>query len=304
MSENLTKLFTTEFSTNLAIALQQTSSKLRGRVMEGAHTGKQASPVQYIKPVAMKPPAGRFAPKENTNADFVRRWVFPTDGEINQLLDSFDVVRTIVDPKSGYVTGAAAATGRAWDDEIIAAAFRAASLGIDASAFTSETFLTANYQVASTFGSSAASGLTVAKLIEAKRILRHNHVDPEAEPLTLVIGSQQEADLLNQTEIVSTDFNDRPVLVDGRVTRFLGFDIVVSERLSVAANVRNCIATGKSGAYLGVWLETNNDVDQRKDLSGHPWQLYTTASFGATRLEPGRLLSILCSDTTGADVTV
>ena len=42
MSENLFKLFTTEFSTNLEMKLQQAGSKLRGRVREGQHVGKQA----------------------------------------------------------------------------------------------------------------------------------------------------------------------------------------------------------------------------------------------------------------------
>ena len=62
MSENLPKLFTTQFSTVLEMKLQQRMSKLRGRCMEGFHVGKQASPIQYIGAVQMKAPAGRFAP--------------------------------------------------------------------------------------------------------------------------------------------------------------------------------------------------------------------------------------------------
>jgi len=41
----------------------------------------------------------------------------------------------------------------------------------------------------------------------------------------------------------------------------------------------------------------------RVDLSSQPYQVYTQASFGATRLQPGKVLSILCSDTSGADIT-
>ena len=62
MSENLPKLFTTSFSTVLAVKLQQTESKLRGRCMEGNHVGKQASPIQYIGAIQMQTPQGRFAP--------------------------------------------------------------------------------------------------------------------------------------------------------------------------------------------------------------------------------------------------
>jgi hypothetical protein len=60
----------------------------------------------------------------------------------------------------------------------------------------------------------------------------------------------------------------------------------------------------KSGWYLGIWKDTENDISQRKDLSGLPYQIYTMMSSGATRLEPGRLLSTLCADTSAAaDVT-
>lgn len=306
MSENLYKLFTTQFSTNLELRLQQAGSKLRGRVMEGAHVGKQASPVQYEGAISMRPVAGRFAPIGRVDSDYTRRWVFPADFDLPQLIDTFDELKTIVDPKSPKVTNAANAAGRQWDDTIIAAAFGTAQLGTDVNGLSSETWasISTNFSIASNFGSSSASGLTVAKLIEAKRILRHNHVDMEVEPITLVIGSKQESDLLNQAQVVSTEFNDKPVLVEGRLTRFLGFDIVMSERLSVASNVRSVIATAKSGLYLGVWKDTTNSVDKRTDIVGLPYQLYTMMSCGATRLEPGRTLEILCSDTTGADITV
>lgn len=305
MSENLPKLFTTQFSTVLALKLQQKQSKLRGRVMEGFHVGKQASPIQYVGAIQMKPPQGRYAPIGRQDTDFTRRWVFPTDRDANQLIDSFDKLKTAIEPTSQYSDVAAAAVAREWDDRLIAAALGTASLGVDGAAFTSETWASLSaYSIASTFGSSAASGLTVAKMIEAKRIMRKAQVDLEAETLTWVTNSQGESDLLNQVQVVSTEFSDKPVLQEGKVTRFLGFDIVYSERLSSASNVRSNLAFVKSGLYLGIWKDTENDVDRRKDLSGLPYQIYTMMSSGATRLEPGRLLEVLCADTSAAaDVT-
>src|SRR6266581_120152 len=238
MSENLPKLFTTQFSTVLAIKLQQRQSKLRGRVMEGFHVGKQASPIQYVGAIQMKPPQGRFSPIGRQDADFTRRWVFPIDRDANQLIDSFDKLKTAIEPTSQYSDVAAAAVAREWDDRLIAAAFAPASLGVDGAAFTTETFSTASWQIASTFGSAAASGLTVAKMIEAKRIMRKAQVDMEEEQLTWVTNSQGESDLLNQVQVVSTDFSDKPVLTDGKVTRLLGWDIIYSERLPSASNIR------------------------------------------------------------------
>jgi hypothetical protein len=303
MSENLYKLWTTQFSTNLELKLQQMGSKLRGKLEEGFHVGKQASPINQVGAVQMKAPAGRFAPLNRVDADFTRRWVFPQDGELPQLIDSFDELKTIVDPKSKYVQNAGNAVGRAWDDAIIAAAFGTAQVGQDAAGLSPETFSTANFQVSDTFGAASSVGMTSAKIIEAQRILQHYHNDLDMDPPTLVVGSKQVSDMLNQVEFVSREYNDKPVLVDGRVKRFLGFDIVVSERLTVSSNLRQCIAFVKSGMYLGMWKDLSNYVDIRSDLSGRPYQLLTQASYGATRTQPGKVIQILAADTTGADIT-
>ena len=304
MSENLFKLFVTQFSTLLHLKLQQRQSRLRGRCMEGFHVGKQASPIQYIGAIQMKAPSGRFTPLDRQDVDFTRRWVFPVDKEAVQMIDTFDELKILQDPKSQYSDVAAAAVAREWDDRLIGAAFATAQIGQDAGGLSSETFNSSLFQIASTFGASAAVGVTVAKMIEAKRIFRKAQVDLEAESVTWITNSQGESDLLNQVQVVSTEFSDRPTLQDGKVTRFMGFDIIYSERLTSTSNVRQNIVFVRSGIYLGIWRDTYNDVSQRKDLSSLPYQLYTAMSSGATRLEAGRLLQALCADTSAAaDVT-
>lgn len=301
----LIPLYTTQFTTALELLLQQKGSLLRGTTREGFHVGKMASPVNQVGSVSLRAPAGRFAPMPRVDAAYVRRWVFPQEGELPQLVDSFDELQTIVDPKSALVQSAAYAVGRAWDDCIIAAATGTAQLGQDAAGLTAETFNTSNFQIAVNFGGSGNTGLTVAKIIEMKRIFRHYHNDLDSDPITIVIGSQQESDLLNQVEVVSTEFNDRPVLVDGKVTRFLGCKIVVMERLpqTTVGSVRGVLAYVKSGMYLGIWQDMMNRISIREDLSGQPWQVYTRAMFGATRTQPGKVIQILCADTSGADIT-
>jgi hypothetical protein len=87
------------------------------------------------------------------------------------------------------------------------------------------------------------------------------------------------------------------------VTRFLGFDIVCRSawrRLQRPLGHRR-----RQVRHVPRHLEGHDQprVDKRNDLSGEPYDLYTSMSYGATRLEPGRLLEVLCSDTTGADIT-
>lgn len=304
MSENLLDLAVVQFSTNLEMKVQQMASRLRGRVAEGTHKGRLASPVNYLAPVKMRAPEGRFSPKGRVDAQFERRWVSPLDREIDQYIDTFDELRVIVDPKSMYSTNAAAAVGREWDDILINAAFGNALLGTDVDGLSTETFDASTYGIAVDFGASAATGLTVAKMIELRRKLRHYAQDgnPDNEQVTLVIGSQQEADLLGQVQVVSTEYNERPVLVDGKVARFLGFDIVIMERLAQVSSARQCIAIMKSGLYLGVWMDMRSQAFQRPDLSSNPWDLNTMMTCGASRLQKGKLFQVLCKDTTGASI--
>ena len=307
MAENqgLIPLYKTKFSNLLEMKLQQEGSQLRSTVKESSFTGsKIASPIQQLAAVNTRAPAGRFAPLDIQPNDYTRRWVSPIDRELPQLVDSFDELRTDIDVKGELVSSAAAACGRDWDDAIIAAATGIAQLGQDAGSLTNETFDTTAFRIADTFKAAAATGLTVAKLIEAKRILRKYHNNLESDGLTLVIGSNQESDLLNQVQVVSTEYNDRPVLVDGAVKRFLGFNIIVMERLPIfTANTRGILAYVKSGLHLGMWADVSTDISIRKDLSGHPYQVYTKHSFGATRTQPGKVVQIACLDTTGADIT-
>lgn len=315
-TQGLAQLYTQSFSTNLRLRLQQRGSRLRGLVMEGAHVGKEASPVDYMAATQTKAVQGRFQPIEFTDNDYQRRWVLPQSRDLAQPFDTFDKLKTLEDPQSQAVQNGSNAMGRDWDDALIAAAFATATIGssTDGTSTTTETFSTASYGISEKFGDgSTAVGMTVDKMIEAVRIFEHNHVDiedMEGEPRTLVIGSTQRSNLLKLTEVVSREFNDRPALVDGQVVKFLGWNIKGSERLKFgtgiggSSNTRQCIAFVKSGIYLGIWQDMYWDVYRDKRLQGHPWIVYGMHTFGATRLEPGRLLRIDCAnDSVGNDIT-
>lgn len=308
----LLDLFQVQFSTLLKMKLQQKTSLLRGRVQEGQHSGaKMASPMQFIGAMQMKTPAGRFAPKNPTSQDYTRRWIVPIDKELDVYIDNFDMLKTPIDPKSQIVATGASACARAIDDEIIRAATATATIGADSGSLSTEAWDT-TYQVASDFDSgSTSTGLSVAKLNEARRILEHNHAFDDDPQATLVIGSKQHADLRNQAQVSSSDFNSNGgVLVNGLVTRFMGFDIVVSERLPVItdkdskANCRGCLAFGKSAIYLGIWQDIKTEVFRRPELSGNPWDVNVMLSIGATRTQLGQIVQIAAADTTGADITV
>jgi hypothetical protein len=304
------ELLTTQFTTKLDLLLQQKISKLRGASDSGQHVGKQASPVQQIGVLEFKQPAGRYSPITPQIPQYTRRWVFPNDRDLAVLVDQFDELRSIVDPKAGISEAVAAAGNRYFDDLLINAANGTASTGVDASSLTSETFSTTastsgGYLVADTFGASASTGMTYPKLVEAYRVMRHAQVDLDAETPCLLMSSQQEADLKKQQEVISKEYNANMVVENGRVQHLAGFDIIVSERVNTSSSnsLRNCLAFVKSGLYLGTWRDMNVKIDNRVDLSSHPWQLYSMLSAGATRTQTFKIVQINCADTTGFDPT-
>ncbi len=307
--QGLIPFYTTQFTQRLELKLQQMGSKLRGKVDEyTGYVGKLVSPVNQVGAVKSRAPIGRFAPKAEVVQDYTRRWLTPQDRVIEQYYDNLDQLRTIVEPKSKATENAAMAAGRDWDDGILAAATGTALIGQDASALTNETFATASFQISASFGASAATGLTVAKMIEARRILRHYENDLEADPVTIVIGSQQESDLLKQVQVTSRDYNEgvasQTVLVDGKVARFVGMDVVVMERLpqTTVNTTRGVLVYVKSGIHLGIWKDLTTEIFRRPDLEANPWDVSTIHTFGATRTQPGKVLQVLCADTTGAPI--
>ena len=129
-----------------------------------------------------------------------RRMVTLQDFEWADLIDDADMVRTLISPESSYAKAAAAAMGRAIDDEIITAAFATSLTGKDG---TTSTSFPAAQQVS--VGSPAA-GLTIAKLVEAKKKLDANTVAPSI-PRYIAVSPEQVEDLLNNTTVTSSDYN-------------------------------------------------------------------------------------------------
>lgn len=282
-----------QYSTNVNLLLQQRGSKLRGLVSEGQYRGKQASPVDQIAPVATSRRTTRAQPIVWSPANTDRRWVFPLTDFWSDGIDQIDKLKMIVDPMSAYVQNGAYAMGRFIDDCIIDAAFADAKTGEAAGTTTS--FLAGN-QVAVNFGSASNTNISVAKLKEARRILRAHEVDLEMDPITAIINASAETALLNEIEIVSKEFNDKPVLVDGKLTRWLGINFVHCERLDTDGSGYYRIPVfAKSGMHLGVWDEVKTDVSQRNDLTGLPWQVYVEGTFGATRTEEKKVVELKCN---------
>lgn len=295
MSQELANHYVTQFAGNVLLLAQQMGSKLRPYVDVGMdHKGEKASPVDQIGSVEMQEVTGRFQDIGRVDASVTRRWVMPSDADLNQIVDPHDELRLITDPKAKYSLNAGYAAGRRFDRQILAAINGSSYIGKNG---TSTLALPSGQKVAINHESAGSSGLTVAKLIEARRILMAGNVDLDdpRNKAVCAITAKQSADLIKEAQVQSKDFNVKPVLVDGKVTHFMGFDFVHTELLETSnTTITQVPVFCKSGVHLGIWRDMTTDISRRNDLKGIPWQCYVYLTSGATRVEEAKVVQISC----------
>jgi hypothetical protein len=267
--------------------LQQRGSKLRDAVTVGNYTGKAAKAVEQIGSVIAQKRVNRHGDTPLISTPHDARWVFPNDYEWADLIDDQDKLRMLIDPTSPYAINGAYSLGRAMDEEIISAALGTAKTGENGT--TNTAFDTANQQVVV-----GASGLTIAKLREAKKILLSNEVDPSVDPLYMAVTAEQLDNLLGTTEVTSADYNTVKALVQGAVDSFMGFKFIHTELLGVdGSGDQRVIAWARSGLHLGIWDDIATRISERDDKS-YASQVYVKGTFGATRVEEKKVVEILC----------
>jgi len=293
MPDSITTAFVQEYKGAVELLLQQEGSRFRSAVTSDSYVGKQASAVEQFGPVAAVKKTTRHSDTPLLDVPQAKRWVFPVDYEWASLIDNQDRLRMIVDPTGPYARNGANAMSRAVDDEIVPAFFATAKVGENGS--TDESFDTTNYRVAVNTGGTASS-LNVAKLQDAVQRMMGAFEGEVMERIFCGISRYEHDALLKEIQITSKDFNGgNPVLENGRVTRFMGADFIISERLEISSGNRLIPFWVPTGMHLGVWEDLMAQVDRRTDKS-YAWQVYLAQTIGATRLQQGKVIQILCDD--------
>ena len=290
--------FTTEFTSNWEHLLQQKVSKLREFVSVESVRGKEKT-FNQMAAVEMTKITARAADTNISDVALAKRWLRPYPYEHATLFDEWDAeyLGEVSLPQSETVNNHAMAYMRTCDKVIIDAA-----LG---NAYTGETGVTATalpagQKVAVDYvetGSTANSGLTIAKLRQAAYLLTEAEVD-DSDPRIIVVSAKQVQDLLRTTEVTSADYNTVKALVNGDIDTFLGFKFrrVSSSLLpyNSSTGVRTCFAYVRSGLKLAD-AGRKVHVDIRADKS-HSLQIRTVASLGATRMEEKKVVEVAADE--------
>jgi len=286
MSVNVTTSFVEQYSANVQMLSQQMGSKLRGAVDVESIKGKQSFFEQIGKTTAQLR-TSRHGSTPQIDMPHSRRALTTATYEWADLIDDADKIRMLIDPTSSYAKAAAAAMGRAMDSVIIAAALGAAKTGVSGGTSTD---LPSTQKIVH-----GSAGLTVAKLLSAKKILDENDVDPSVKRYC-VVSPEQIEDLLNLTEVKSSDFNTVKALAQGDINSFLGFEFITSNLLTADATPsRQVIAFAADGIKLGIGKDVTAKISERDDKS-YSTQVYYCMDLGATRMEEEKIVEIACNE--------
>ena len=146
-------------------------------------------------------------------------------------------------------------------------------------------------------GNATNSGLTLAKLIKARSILRKNEAIMPDERIVLAISQQQMDDLLlNVDQVANTRYADVKALQEGVTKEFMGFYFHITQLLpysgSAGSGTRLCYAYPQSALmFADGGKKSYMDI---LPTQSHALQVRVTARVGATRMEEKKVVEISC----------
>jgi hypothetical protein len=270
---------------------QQKGSKLRDAVRVENVTGKQSF-FDQIGATAARRRTSRHSDTPRMDTPHARRRCSVEDFDWADMIDQEDKVRMLIDPTSTYAKSAANAMGRAIDEVIVDA--------IRGTAYTGETGSTSVALPAGQKIAVGAAGLTLPKLISAKKLMDAADIDNEGR--YIAVTSEQLEDLLNNTTVTSADFNSVKALVQGELETFLGFNFVRVDGLRIdgtkilpfiTGSDRAVVAWQKDQVVLGLGSQPQARITERADKN-YATQVFYSMSVGATRMQEVGVVEVAC----------
>ena len=295
MSIQITDHFVRQFVAGITILAQQRMSRLMRAVR--VEQGVQGSRVHLdqLGEVVASPAPARHADTPLVDTPHARRMITLQAFKHADLIDVADRIRVLNDPTNDYTRVFAAAFGRAIDDEIIDNAFVASPTGENGAG-------TAAFPVATHRIVNAGIGLTVPKLMEAKRILDSFENDADQGGYFIAVGARQIEDLMTDVSLVantliasSSDFGEVKSLVRGEINFFGGFNFIRSERLNLVGTTRSCIAWAKNSLGLAIGENPNGRITERPDKN-YSTQVFYSMDIGSSRLDELGVVEVECTE--------
>jgi len=297
----ITEAFKNEYHDVLMTLVQQKGSRLGDTVMVDTDFSGEAKYYDQLGQTAVVTRTSRNQTTPIIDASWDKRKLIGIDYLHAFLLDKGDKLSMAIDPNTGLVLAQARAFARAKDKLIYNAA-----LG---TAYSGKAGTTSN-SISTTV--TAASGLTVDKILEIKQAMDLANCDPaEEDPRYLVVTSFEITDLLNTTEVKSSDYNTVKALAAGTIDSFCGFKFIVLPPTYNASDtaiengiitratgtgVNSCVAYAKSGIMLGIKSDIETQVEKLAGFN-YSTQFWAEMIAGCVRLEEEKVVAVNVTNT-------
>ena len=284
-----------QFTDNVRAALNRQGGDMRMHVTQASYVGEKSQVVNFLGPISFTKRDTPYSDTVVTEVQHKQRWVTADEYDCAVFVDRLDTLKMIYDPTSPYVERMREAAARKEDDIIMSNFYSAAKTGKQGT--ETITFPNADIIVHGT------TGMSVAKLRSARKLLKKRHVNLRSEMPLIATTAQQIDDLLGEVAVGSNDYNAVKPLVDGEVSRFMGFMFIPHEDFDEfgipthddTGTVRECPVWVPSGMHYGNWQELVITINNRADKNNIK-QAHATFTAGGTRLEEGRVLKLECKE--------
>jgi len=313
------------YAQDVAMEIQQTQSRLRPVVQVKPDCSGLVEFMDKIGTVSAEKVTSRFADSPIMPVKHSRRKVSSQPYQFGTAIEEWDQRRMNYDVIQPYARAAAMAMNREMDTIIVEAAYGThyGSADSDMTAATgytwdamvggsaSETgFDASNQKIPADFGyaadSTTGTGLTVDKLLRARRRLSEQEVDQydaNGKPLFVIVCSAAQIEgLLQETKVQSVDYNNIRALVDGAVDYFAGFRFIRYQSLPTesdsspsggAVTAEKVLAFHPSALGLCIWADVVARIDELPNKRFIPY-IYYKMDMGATRLDEKLMVQINC----------
>jgi hypothetical protein len=280
--------FKTQYASYIRDMAQQKTSRARGLFEETSISGEKIV-YEFSAAAELDTVTSRYAATNYAEPEEYRRECSLTRFNKAFLVDNFDPMKLVEDPKNVYVRKIAMAMGRKWDDVIFAAAFADVSSGhsggttVSWNASNSDCNILTNGQT---------TGLTLDLLIEAGVSLDEGEWMEPDEERYIFLPPRAVGDLLKDDKVPSSDYNSVRALVNGQLNSFYGFRFIKTNRLPTTDDGQyyRAFACVKSGIVVAnKEMKTQIGPDP-----GHQWMtsVYGECELGALRTQEKAIVEI------------
>jgi hypothetical protein len=292
ISATITTAFKTQFHDSFIHTLQSQESFFQGRVVDRGMIGGSTFTVNNLGNVEAREVTGRYQDKTAQEVAHSTRIAYMADYDVGPLpVDAFDLPKLTADPTSKYVQMLLFAANRRRDTTIYRAMLDGSATRSAEGGSVTNTDLPAGQKIAA-----GGTGLTKAKVIQARSLFRMNKCDGRFEPgtkLYLMYDYNALRQILSDTTLTSSDYLSLRMLENGDIVSWGGFEWVPYESMDApAANTLRTVAWQSTAVHYGTGINVKTDIGENKNKRGHPTEVYGWFSQGATRQDEKKVVQI------------